>query len=222
MRIRLIGTIAFAAVAAPSAVVGAQTAEVARIVVSPAKPTVIAGDTLRLSAQALDAAGKPIEGVRIRFQAQGGRFEGTVDSLGLVESGATGTLPVVAVATSPGARPKLERFEVHMIAGPAASITPTHASIKLALGQRLRLAGQVFSPTGDLRANDRVAWSSSSPNVARVDQDGMVMGSAGGKAVLTAKSGAASIAPTACSAIRRPRHGSQASTTPAPGPDSCS
>ena len=51
------------------------------------------------------------QGVGRRFQAQGGRFEGTVDTLGLVESGATGTLPVVAVAIIPGARPKLERFQ---------------------------------------------------------------------------------------------------------------
>lgn len=93
---------------------GAQAPEVARIVVSPANPTVVAGDTLRLSAQAFDASGKVLEGVRIRFQAQGGRFEGTVDSLGLVESGATGTLPVVAFALVPGVRPRVERFEVRM------------------------------------------------------------------------------------------------------------
>ncbi|HEX4935762.1 MAG TPA: Ig-like domain-containing protein [Gemmatimonadaceae bacterium] len=171
----------------------AQSPEVARIVVSPAKPTMVAGDTLRLSAQALDAAGKPVPGVRIRFQAQGGRFEGTVDTLGLVESGATGTLPVVAVAIIPGARPKVERFEVRMVAGPAASITPSHALLKLALGQRLRLGGQVFSKTNDLRAGDRIAWASSAPNVARVDQDGMVTGAAAGKATLTGKVGDASV-----------------------------
>jgi hypothetical protein len=171
----------------------AQTPEVARIAITPAKPTMVAGDTLRLSAQALDASGKPVDGVKIRFQAQGGRFEGTVDSLGLVESGATGTLPVVAVAVIPGARPKIERFEVRMVAGPAASIKPSHASIKLALTQRLRIGGQVFSRTNDLRAGDRISWASSAPNVARVDQDGMITGAAAGKATLTGTSGAATV-----------------------------
>ena len=171
---------------------GAQTPDVARIAVSPAKPIMVAGDTLRLSAQALDASGKPVEGVKIRFRAQGGRFEGTVDSLGLVESGATGTLPVVAVAVIPGSTPKIERVEVRMVAGPAASITPAYASIKLALGQRLRVGGQVFSRTSDLRT-DRISWSSSAPNVVRVDQDGMVTGAAAGKATLTGTSGEASV-----------------------------
>jgi hypothetical protein len=119
----------------------ALTPEVARIAITPALPTMVAGDTLRLSAQALDASGKPVDGVKIRFQAQGGRFEGTVDSLGLVESGATGTLPVVAVAVIPGARPKIERFEVRMVAGPAASITPSHDSVKLA-GAAVARGGQ--------------------------------------------------------------------------------
>src|SRR5262245_37963822 len=78
---------------------------VTRVVVTPARPVVSAGDTMRLSAQALDANGKAIADARIRFQSAGGVFEGSVDSLGLVTSGSTGTLPVVAVAIVPGARP---------------------------------------------------------------------------------------------------------------------
>ncbi len=176
-----------------AATIGAQTTEVARIVVTPAKPVITAGDTLRLAAQALDANGRPVDGARVRFQAQGGRFEGDVDSLGLVRSGATGTLPVAVVALVPGARPKVERVEVHMVAGPAASITPSHQSLTLALGQRLRLTGQVFSKTNDLRADDAIAWKSSSPNVARVDADGMVAAMAAGKTSLVGMSGAASV-----------------------------
>ena len=75
-------------------------AQVARIVVTPATPTVAVHDTLRLRAEALDASGRPVPGVRVRFLAAGGRFEGSVDSTGLVQAGATGTLPVTAVAIS--------------------------------------------------------------------------------------------------------------------------
>jgi hypothetical protein len=173
--------------------VSAQTTEVARIAVSPAKPVVTAGDTLRLRAQALDANGRPLDGVRVRFQPQGGRFEGDVDSLGLVTAGATGTLPVAVVALVPGARPKVERIEVKMVAGPAASITPSVAEVKMALGQRLRIGGQVFSRTGDPRADDRISWRSSAPNVLRVDQDGMLTSVAAGKATLTGTSGSATV-----------------------------
>jgi hypothetical protein len=175
------------------AVAAAQAPAVARIAVTPAKPVMTAGDTLRLSAQALDAAGKPVEGVRVRFQGQGGRFEGEVDSLGLVRSGATGTIPVAVVAIIPGQRPMVERVEVRMVPGPAARIAPSHAALKLSRGQSLRLGGQVYSQTNDLRAGERITWTSASAAVARVDQDGMVVGVAAGRTTLTGRSGDATV-----------------------------
>ena len=171
----------------------AQTPEVARIVVTPAKPVVTAGDTMRIRAQAVDGQGRAVPGVRILFQGQGARFEGEVDSLGLVTSGATGTLPVAVTAIIPGQRPKTERIEVKMVPGPAASITPTYASVKMALGQRLRIGGQVFSRTGDPRPDERISWRSSSQAVVRVDQDGMMVSAAAGRATLTGTSGAATV-----------------------------
>ncbi len=38
-----------------------------RIVVTPANPVVTAGDSLRLSAQVVDASGKAVGGVRVRY-----------------------------------------------------------------------------------------------------------------------------------------------------------
>src|SRR4029450_5726336 len=79
---------------------------IAKLVVTPAKPVMIAQDTLRLTAQALDASGRPVENVRYRYIASGGaRFEGRVDTTGLVRSGSTGTIPVTVVALVPGTRP---------------------------------------------------------------------------------------------------------------------
>ncbi|HEV8234574.1 MAG TPA: hypothetical protein VGP84_08235, partial [Gemmatimonadaceae bacterium] len=48
---------------------------IARVVVTPQAPVVVAGDTLRLHARAVDAAGRPIEGALILFQPAGGFFE---------------------------------------------------------------------------------------------------------------------------------------------------
>jgi hypothetical protein len=168
---------------------------VARIVVSPSKPVVSTGDTLRLSAQALDANGQPVPNARVRFTAQGARFEGSVDSLGLVTSGATGTIPVAVVALVPGARPMVQRIDVQMVAGPAARIEVSPSTTRLALGQRFRLGARVLSRANDERPGDRVTWQSASPAIARVDNDGMVTAVAAGKATLTAASGAIS-APT--------------------------
>src|SRR5690606_37376031 len=78
---------------------------VARIEVTPASPSVAAQDTVRLSARALDAAGRPVENATIRFVAAGARFEGTVAEDGLITSGAPGRLPVTVIATVPGTRP---------------------------------------------------------------------------------------------------------------------
>ena len=164
---------------------------VARLVVLPASRTMVAGDTLRLSARALDAAGNPVPGVMIRFQGAGGRFEGTVDSAGLVRSGSTGTIPVAVIALVPGTRPVVERVEIAMVAGPAARIAIEPAVERLLVGQRLRLVGTSYSAAGDER-DDRIAWRSSNAAVASVSETGQVLARAAGRVTLTASAGAAS------------------------------
>jgi len=163
---------------------------VARIVVTPANPVISAGDTLRLTAQALDADGKPVPNAVVRFRAAGGGFEAAVDSLGLVSSGATGTIPVAVVAMMPGVRPKVEMVNVRMVAGPPARLAPSAASVRLAPGQRYRLDARVYSRTGDERSGERVTWSSTTPNVATIDADGMVTAVAAGRGAVTARAGA--------------------------------
>ena len=169
-------------------------ATIARIAVTPAAPTVVAGDTLRLRAQALDAAGRPVSGANILFQPSGGFFEASVDSAGLVSSGAVGTLPVVISAFIPGGKPVIERVNVRMVPGPAARIDVSPNVQRMLAGQRLRLDASVFSRAGD-RRDDRVAWTSSAPTIARVS-GGVIEALAPGKATVTARVGAASRAIT--------------------------
>ncbi len=179
---------------------------VARVVITPSKPEMVAGDTLRLRAQALDASGQPVPNARIRFQADGGDFEAEVDSAGLVRSGATGTIPVVVVATVAGARPMVTRVDVRMVPGPAARIATDLRQLKLAAGQSFRLGAKVFSKTGDERPGDRVIWQASSA-VATVDGSGVVRGVRAGRGVITARAGEATITvpvevvPTAVAAV---------------------
>jgi hypothetical protein len=165
---------------------------IAKLVVTPAKPTMVARDTLRLSAQALDASGKPVDNVRFRYiQSSGARFEGRVDTTGLVRSGSTGTIPVTVVALVPGTRPVTEVVEVKMLPGPAAKVVIDAAPPKLVVGQQIMLAGTAFSAAGDQRG-DKLAWKSSAPNVARVTSDGRLSAVAAGKATITATAGQAS------------------------------
>jgi hypothetical protein len=187
MKRTLVGVALFVVAVGPSAA----EAQSYRLVINPSKPTVTAGDTMRIVAQLLDESGRPADGGRVRFQQQGGRFEGIVDSLGHVTAGATGTIPVAVVGIAPGMRPVIQRIDVQMVPGPAASLEPSPRTLKLATGQRLRVGARVLSRTGDERPGDRVTWRSSAPNVARIDSDGMVNAVAAGKATLTGTSGGA-------------------------------
>src|SRR5690606_38646308 len=163
---------------------------VVRIEVTPASPVVIAQDTLRLRARALDASGREVTDARIRFIAAGARFEGQVSPDGLITSGATGTMPVSVVATVAGTAPRVERLQVAMVPGPAAGIELESAPQKLVVGQRVHLKGTAYSRHGDPR-DDRLEWRSSAPNVVRVSGDGMITAVAAGSAVVRAVSGAA-------------------------------
>ncbi len=161
---------------------------IARIVVLPVQKTMHAGDTLRFTAEARDQQNNVIPDVQFRWSAAGARFEGQVDPSGLVTSGATGTLPVAVVGIIPGEAPKVERFEVQMVPGPAARIAITPAPARLVPGQRIRLTGEVYSKVDDRRA-DRVTWTSSNPAVVRVSEAGLVTAVAAGNATITAATG---------------------------------
>src|SRR5258705_248503 len=129
-----------------ASVASAQTSPAtSRLVVTPSVRTVVAGESLQLRGQLLDAAGTPVPNARITFVSAGGHFEGSVDSTGLVRSGAVGTIPVTAVALISGAKPVVERFDVSMGPGAPARIEVSPRPQRLLAGQRVRLRAEVFS-----------------------------------------------------------------------------
>src|SRR5688572_18205839 len=95
---------------------------VARIVVQPTARTVTAGDSLQLSAQALDASGRPIDNAVIRFQPTGGEGQAGIDSTGKLIASSVGKVPINVVALVPGTRPKFEPIEIRILPGPATRI----------------------------------------------------------------------------------------------------
>jgi len=166
--------------------------EIARIVVSPASRSMVAGETLQLKAEARDANGNVIPGATFRYRlGSGARFEGRVDSLGTVTAGSTGILPITVTATLAGARPKFEVVEIRALPGPAARIETSLATAKLVAGQRLRVTASSFSASGDKRA-DRVTWKSSNAAVATVSEAGLITALKPGTTTLSAQVGAVS------------------------------
>jgi hypothetical protein len=159
---------------------------IAKVVISPAVPTMTAGDSLRLAAEALDSGGHPMPDALVRFVGSGGRFEGRVDTAGLVFAGSTGTLGVTAVAVVPGTRPVLQRIEIRMLPGRAVRVAISPMVQRLVVGQSVALEARSFSAANDLRL-DPPRWTSSAPRVASVTADGIVTAHRPGRVTITAK-----------------------------------
>jgi hypothetical protein len=159
---------------------------ISRIVISPATRTVRAGDTVQFSAQAFDASGAALRDVKIRF---GGGGSGAIDTTGKVVASAIGKMPIVAVATTPGAKPFVERREIEIIPAPAARVEIRIAPTKLVVGQQTRVEAVGYSRAND-RALEPIRWTSSAPSIVRA-VDGIVTAIAPGRATLTATAGTA-------------------------------
>ena len=162
---------------------------VARIALTPATPRMVAGDTLRLTARALDANGAPVANATIRFQQVAAQFEGVVTPDGLVQAGAPSTIPLVVSAIAGDQKPVILHVQVVVDPGPAATITIAPRPTTLLVGQDFRVGAQVQSRAGDSR-NDVATWTSSASAVARVGPDGTITGVAPGKSTITAAVGA--------------------------------
>ena len=159
---------------------------VSRIVITPAIRTVRAGDTVQFTAQAYDASGAALPNVKIRF---GGQGSGAVDTTGKVIASAIGKMPIVAMATVPGAKPFIERRELEIIPAPASRVEVRVAPTKLVVGQQARVEAIGYSRAND-RAIEPIKWTSSSPGIVRAE-DGLVTAVAAGRATLTATAGTA-------------------------------
>ncbi|HVX87539.1 MAG TPA: Ig-like domain-containing protein [Gemmatimonadales bacterium] len=185
-------TFALAALAlqqpAPPAAPQAAPSPIARLVITPEKPTMIARDSLRFSAVALDAAGQPVPNATINFFGAGGRFEGRVDSTGMLRSGSTGFFNVRVVATVAGTRPVIQTITVPMLPGPAAKVTVSPTITRLVAGQRMRYTAASYSAADD-RRDDVIRWRSSAPAILRVTPEGYATAVAAGRATLIASAG---------------------------------
>ena len=164
----------------------ASTPGISRIVITPTTRTVRAGDTVQFSAQAYDASGATLPNVKVRF---GGNGSGAIDSTGTLVASAIGKMPIVAVATVPGAKPFIERREIEIIPAPASRVEIRVAPTKLVVGQQARVEAVGYSPAND-RAVEPIQWTSSAPAVVRVE-NGLMTALAPGRTTLTATAGTA-------------------------------
>jgi hypothetical protein len=164
---------------------------IARVVIQPGDAAIQVGDTLRLRAVAYDSAGKEMTDIRTRWFQSGGNFEGSVDSMGLVTGGATGTLRATAlVAPRSGGRPATAFARITVLAPPASRIAIEPAVTRLYAGQSLALSATPYAASDDRRYDD-VTWSSDAPMTVAVSASGRLTAARPGRATITARAGRA-------------------------------
>ena len=186
-----IATLLLAVLQPPPSPTGAlPPSPIARLEVTPANYTVVAGDSVRLRVRALDASNRPIDNVIVRYTLRGGDGEGAIDSTGMLVASSVGKMPLTIVALVPGTRPLIRPVEIHLVPAPAARVEVRTPPSMLMAGQTVRVDAVPFSKAND-RAREPVRWTSSAPNVARVDDNGVVTALAAGRATLTAAAGPA-------------------------------
>jgi hypothetical protein len=163
----------------------------AKVTIEPADVAVQVGDTVRLRANAVDSMGRRVKDVTVRWFQSGGRFEGKVDSAGLVTGGSTGTLTVSAlVSPRGGGWPATGFARVTVLPQPAASLTFDRDIQKLYARQSLNVGATPWAANRD-RRNDQVLWSSDSPAVVAVSSTGRLNAGRPGRATVTARAGRA-------------------------------
>jgi hypothetical protein len=162
---------------------------VAKVEITPPTAEIQVGQTVQLSARALDAHGQPVSQAKIAWFSGG--TEGSVDSTGLVTGGYNGHVRVTAVAFIPGQNGQIfGDVVIQVLPEAAARIDIVPAPAKIVAGTRLTLAGAAYSRHGDRRP-DLVAFTSGNPRVASVTPDGRLHVLTPGRVTITAKAGAA-------------------------------
>lgn len=158
-------------------------AQVASVAVSPASATLIAGNTLQLTAAVRDAAGRPMAAARITWSVV--PFDvASVDSTGLVAARRTGRATVTAVA---GGQRGTAVIEVEPRS--VALVELTTPREEMVVGGSLVLRAVARAEDGEPLSGTVFTFRTSDERVAAVDQFGVVTGRGEGTAFLAAAAG---------------------------------
>ena len=160
---------------------------VTAVAITPDSALVLVGDTLRLSAAAVDALGVTVEGAAVAW-ASGDTLVATVDPGGLATGIATGAVEITATSSSVVGR---ARVVVAVAAPTMVAVTPDSVSL-MALGDTVRLSAEVLDQAGRPMPGAAVAWSSADPAVVSVDSTGLVRAEGSGATTVMATAGSAS------------------------------
>ncbi len=164
------------------AAVNVSVPPVQTVTVSPAADTVAVGIDRPHTALLRDAAGATLTGRTVAWTSSNVAIA-TVTSTGVVTGRSPGTVSIAA--TSEG---RVGTASVIVLARPADAVSITPLTATMIVGTTQRLTTQITDAVGNFITGRAVAYSSSSPAVARVDTGGVVTAVAVGTARITATS----------------------------------
>ena len=153
---------------------------VTAISVSPGADTLVAvGDTVRLTAEGLDAYGYAVAGAEFEWSSDADSVA-AVDAVGLVTAAGNGLATVTATAD------EASGSAVVTVAQVAAAVVVSPSASTIAPGDTLRLVAGAHDENGYAIEDAEFAWSSSDASVVMVATTGLVRGIANGTATITA------------------------------------
>lgn len=158
----------------------------ANILVTPEASTLFSlGDTLRLSAKALDARGNPITEAALAWSSDD-ESVATVDSTGLVTAVRSGGVEIAAAAGD------VDGSAAITVAQLAVEVRMSPSAVTLrAIGDTVRLRAEALDANGNLVVDAYYTWSSNNLFVATVDSIGLVTATGSGSAAIRARAGGA-------------------------------
>ena len=161
--------------------------EVSAVAVTPAADTLVAGDTLRLTAEAADANAHTVAGAEFTWVSSD-TLVAVVNDSGLVTGVGAGEAEIAATLSSVRGRAEIAVLEP---APTTVAVNPDTLALT-ALGQTAQLTAEVRDQAGRVMAGVPVSWSSADTLVAMVDSVGLVTATGGGGTTVTAMAGEAS------------------------------
>src|SRR5882724_3669479 len=157
---------------------------VASVTVSPAPASVLAGQTVQLTATPKDANGNTLTGRTVTW-ASSNTSVGTVNGSGLVTGVVAGSTTITA--TSEG-KSGTSAVTVTAAPVPVASVTVSPTSASVFVGQTSQLTATPRDANGIPLTGRTITWASSPSSIAGVNGGGLVTGGAVGSATITATS----------------------------------
>ena len=155
--------------------------EVAAVIVTPLEAALVPGDSLQLTAMAIDADSVEVGGVAFAWSSSD-ESVATVDSTGLVHAVGSGDATITAAADS------VTGSAVVKVSQSVGTVVVMPSETVLIVGDSVWLSAEARDPLGGDIPDASFAWSSSDESVATVDASGLVHAIAEGRATIAATS----------------------------------